>query len=117
MLSIDIERERIALGIKQLADDPFAQFCNAHEKGSKVKGRVINVQQNGATIELAPEVTGFLHVADISHQHTKDANDELKVDQEIEACISNIDVKRRSINLSIKALDAEAVDPEQPAMM
>jgi small subunit ribosomal protein S1 len=113
MLSIDIERERIALGIKQLADDPFAQFCNAHEKGSKVKGRVINVQQNGATIELGPEVTGFLHVADISHQHTKDANDELKVDQEIEACISNIDVKRRSINLSIKALDAEAVDPEQ----
>ena len=108
MLSVDISRERIALGIKQLSDDPFTQYTSANEKGAKVKGKITNVQQNGATVELAPEVEGFIRVADISREHIEDARHELEVDQEIESRISNIDSKRRSINLSIKALDEDS---------
>ncbi len=107
MLSVDIERERIALGIKQLSEDPFTQFTAANEKGAKVKGVVTSVQQNGATVELAPEVEAFIRVADISREHVEDARHELKVGQELEARVSNIDTKRRSINLSIKALDED----------
>jgi small subunit ribosomal protein S1 len=107
MISVDIERERIALGIKQLSEDPFAQFINKNEKGTKVKGIIKSLQQNGATVELAPGIDGFIRVADISHEHVEDARHELKVNQEIEARIVNIDTKRRSINLSIKSLDKD----------
>ncbi len=107
MLSVDIERERIALGIKQLSEDPFTQFTAANEKGAKVKGVITNVQQNGATVALTPEVEGFIRVADIAREHTEDARHILKNGQEIEARITNIDTKRRSINLSIKALDED----------
>ncbi|MFZ9035071.1 MAG: 30S ribosomal protein S1 [Francisellaceae bacterium] len=107
MLSVDIERERIALGMKQISEDPFTQFTVANEKGRKVKGVITQVQQNGAVVELAPEVEGFIRVADISREHTEDARHSLKVGEEVEARISNIDSKRRSINLSIKALDED----------
>lgn len=107
MLSVDIERERIALGIKQLSGDPFTQYTATNDKGAKVTGVVTSVQQNGATVELAPEVEGFIRVADISREHVEDARHELKVGQEIHARISNIDTKRRSINLSIKGLDED----------
>lgn len=107
MLSVDIERERIALGIKQLSDDPFTQYTSANDKGAKVTGVITAVQQNGANVELAPEVEGFIRVADISREHTEDARHVLKVGQEIEARVSNIDTKRRSINLSIKGLDED----------
>ena len=107
MLSVDIERERIALGIKQLSNDPFTQYTSANDKGAKVTGKVTAVQQNGATVELAPEVEGFIRVADLSREHVEDARHVLKVDQQIDARISNIDTKRRSINLSIKGLDED----------
>ncbi|WP_440616071.1 30S ribosomal protein S1 [Cysteiniphilum sp. 6C5] len=107
MLSVDIERERIALGIKQLSNDPFTQYTAANDKGAKVTGVITAVQQNGANVELAPEVEGFIRVADISREHTEDARHVLKVGQEIEARVSNIDTKRRSINLSIKGLDED----------
>ncbi|WP_192484096.1 MULTISPECIES: 30S ribosomal protein S1 [Cysteiniphilum] len=107
MLSVDIERERIALGIKQLSDDPFTQYTSANDKGAKVTGVITAVQQNGANVELAPEVEGFIRVADISREHVEDARHVLKVGQEIEARVSNIDTKRRSINLSIKGLDED----------
>lgn len=107
MLSVDIERERIALGIKQLSDDPFTQYTSANDKGAKVTGVITAVQQNGANVELAPEVEGFIRVADISREHAEDARPVLKVGQEIEVRVSNIDAKRRSINLSIKGLDED----------
>lgn len=107
MLSVDIERERIALGIKQLSDDPFTQYTSANDKGAKVTGVITAVQQNGANVELAPEVEGFIRVADISREHVEDARPVLKVGQEIEVRVSNIDTKRRSINLSIKGLDED----------
>ncbi len=105
MISVDVERERIALGIKQISDDPFTQFTEINDKGATVKGTVTKVQQNGAEVDLGNEVKAFIRVADISSHHVENAGDELKEGQEIEARISNIDKKRRSINLSIKALD------------
>ena len=108
MLSVDTERERIALSIKQLSEDPFTQFVSANEKGAKVKGVIKNVQQNGAVVELTPQIDAFIRVGDIAREHIEDARNELKVGQEIEARISNIDTKRRSLNLSIKALSEDA---------
>ena len=107
MLSVDIERERIALGIKQLSNDSFTQYTSTKDKGAKVTGVITAVQQNGATVELSPEIEGFIRVADISREHVEDARHILKIGQEIETRISNIDTKRRSINLSIKSLDED----------
>ena len=105
MLSVDLDRQRIALGMKQLSDDPFTVFATNTPKGSLVKGIVSTVQQNGAIVKLADTIEGFIRVADISHDHTESATDALKEGQEIEARITNIDTKRRSINLSIKAIE------------
>ncbi|MDC0535662.1 30S ribosomal protein S1, partial [Francisellaceae bacterium] len=105
MISVDVDRERIALGIKQISDDPFTQFTEVNDKGATVKGTVSKVQQNGAEVDLGNDIKAFIRVADISSHHVENAGDELKEGQEIEARISNIDKKRRSINLSIKALD------------
>jgi small subunit ribosomal protein S1 len=107
MVSVDTERERIALSVKQLDDDPYANFIENNEKGSLVKGKIISVQQNGAVVELAKDVEGFIRVADISREHIEDARTELKSDQEIEARIVSSDKKRRSISLSIRAIDED----------
>lgn len=104
MLSVDIERERIALGIKQLSEDPFSQYISINDKNKKVTGVVTNVQQNGAVVELSPNVEGFIRVADISREHVEDARHVLKLGKKIEARVSHVDTKRRSINISIKAL-------------
>ena len=105
MLSVDVERERIALGIKQISDDPFTQFTEVNDKGAIVKGKVSLVQQNGAEVDLGNGLKAFIRVADISSKHIENAGDELKEGQEIEAKVCNIDKKRRSINLSIRAMD------------
>lgn len=104
LLSVDVERERIALGIKQLENDPFESFAEGHEKGAVVKGKVTAVQQNGATVSLGDDLEGFIRVADLSREHVEDARHVLKVDEEVEAKIVGLDPKRRSITLSIRAL-------------
>ena len=107
MVSVDTERERIALSIKQLDDDPYANYIENNAKGSLVKGTILSVQQNGAVVELAKDVEGFIRVADISREHIEDARTELKEGQEIESRIVNSDKKRRNISLSIKAIDED----------
>ncbi|MCF6807066.1 30S ribosomal protein S1 [Thiotrichales bacterium 19S9-12] len=104
LLSVDVERERIALGVKQLESDPFDQFSSEHEKGSIVKGSVTSVQQNGAVVDLGQEIEGFIRVADLSREHVEDARHVLKTGDEVEAKIVGLDPKRRSISLSIRAL-------------
>ena len=107
MISVDTERERIALSIKQLNDDPYAKYIEANEKGAIVKGTITSVQQNGAVVELASEVEGFIRVADIAKEHVEDARTELKEGQEIESRIVSSDKKRRNISLSIRALSED----------
>jgi small subunit ribosomal protein S1 len=107
MVSVDTERERIALSIKQLNDDPYSKYIEANEKGAIVKGTITSVQQNGAVVELGTDVEGFIRVADISREHIEDARTELKVGQEIETRIVSSDKKRRNISLSIRALSED----------
>jgi small subunit ribosomal protein S1 len=113
VLSIDPERERISLGIKQLAKDPFSTWIAEHPKGSIVKGRVREVDAKGAIIDLGGGVEGHLRASELSRDRVEDARTVLKVDDEVEAKFTNVDRKSRTIALSIKAKEiheeAEAV--------
>ena len=105
ILSIDSERERISLGIKQLSDDPFMGYAIANEKGSIVKGKVINVDEKMATISLSENVEATLKASEFSRDSVSDLKSKLKLDDEVEAKIINVDKKNRTISLSIKAKD------------
>ncbi|MEC8470202.1 MAG: 30S ribosomal protein S1 [Pseudomonadota bacterium] len=105
ILSIDSERERISLGIKQLSDDPFMGYAMANEKGSIVKGKVINVDEKMATILLSENVEATLKASEFSRDSVSDLKSKLKLDDEVEAKIINLDKKNRTISLSIKAKD------------
>ena len=106
VLAIDTERERISLGIKQLGGDPFSSFAGRHEKGSVVKGTVKSVDARGAVIDLGDETEGYLRASEISAERVEDATTQLSVGDTVEALITNVDRKNRSIQLSIKAKDA-----------
>lgn len=107
ILSVDAERERISLGIKQLEADPFLNYAELNDKGAIVKGTVKEVDAKGAVITLAEEVEGQLKAADISRERIEDARTVLKEGDEVEAKITNVDRKSRVITLSIKAKDVE----------
>ncbi len=105
ILSIDAEKERISLGIKQLESDPFSEYAAANDKNTIVKGIVKTVDAKGANIELAEGIEGYLKVSDISIDRIDDASTVLSVGEEVEAKIVNLDRRNRSITLSIKAKD------------
>jgi len=113
VLTIDPERERISLGIKQLAKDPFSSFLADHPKGSIVKGTVRDVDAKGAVIDLGNGVEGHLRASELARDRVEDARTVLKVGDEVEAKFTGVDRKGRSIALSIKAKEmheeAEAV--------
>ncbi|MGZ5597275.1 MAG: S1 RNA-binding domain-containing protein, partial [Usitatibacter sp.] len=106
VLSIDVERERISLGIKQLDGDPFGNYVTTHDKGNVVKGIVKQIDPKGALIELEKDVDGYLRASEIARDRVEDVRAHLKEGDEVEAVIINIDRKSRSINLSIKQKDA-----------
>jgi small subunit ribosomal protein S1 len=103
VLSIDPERERISLGIKQLAKDPFSTWIAEHPKGTIVKGKVREVDAKGAIIDLGGGVEGHLRASELARDRVEDARTVLKVDDEVEAKFTNVDRKSRTIALSIKA--------------
>jgi small subunit ribosomal protein S1 len=105
ILAVDAEGNRISLGIKQLAKDPFSDFAASHEKGAIVKGVIKAVDAKGATVELADGVEANLKASEIIRDRVEDASKHLTVGQEIEAKIIGVDRKARVINLSIKAKD------------
>ncbi|MCW5658634.1 MAG: 30S ribosomal protein S1 [Burkholderiaceae bacterium] len=106
VLGIDIERERISLGIKQLDQDPFTSFVTLNDRGALVSGKVKTVDPRGAEIQLTADVTGYLRASEISRDRVEDARNVLKEGDEVNAIIVNVDRKARSIQLSIKAKDA-----------
>ena len=106
ILAIDPERERISLGIKQLADDPFSSYMARNDKGSVVKGVVREVDAKGAVIDLGDDIEAQLKASEISRDRVEDARNMLKVGDEVEAQIINVDRKNRIINLSIKAKES-----------
>ncbi|MBF0265193.1 MAG: 30S ribosomal protein S1 [Gammaproteobacteria bacterium] len=113
VLAVDPERERISLGVKQLDQDPFSSYLALNTKGEVVKGKVIEVDAKAAIVELAEGVTATLRSSELSRDRVDDASSVLKVGDEVEAKLINIDRKNRSINLSIKAKDQ---DDESAAM-
>jgi small subunit ribosomal protein S1 len=105
ILSIDPERERISLGIKQLENDPFSNYVAEFDKGAIVKGTVKEVDAKAAVITLADDVEGTLKASEISRERIEDARNALKEGEEVECKIVNVDRKNRAIGLSIKAKD------------
>jgi small subunit ribosomal protein S1 len=105
VLAIDVERERISLGIKQLDGDPFTAFIATHDKNSVVKGVIKSVDQRGAVVALDGDVEGYLRASEYSRERIEDLRTHLKEGEQIEALIINLDRKGRSINLSIRAQD------------
>ncbi|MGQ0577867.1 MAG: 30S ribosomal protein S1 [Betaproteobacteria bacterium] len=106
VISIDVERERISLGIKQLEGDPFTNFVAAHDKGAVVDGVVKTIDPKGAVIQLDTDVEGYLRASEIVRDRVEDIRTHLKEGDKVNAMIINIDRKNRNINLSIKAKDA-----------
>ncbi len=106
VLAIDVERERISLGIKQMSGDPFSVFVTNHDKGHIIKGIVKAIDPKGAVIQIEPDVEGYLRASEISRDKVEDIRTRLKEGDEVEAVIVNIDRKNRSINLSVKAKDS-----------
>ena len=106
VLSIDVERERISLGIKQLSGDPFSNFTSGNDKGALVKGKVKSVDAKGAVIDLGDDIEGYLRASEVSRERVEDLRTLLTEGSDIEAVIINIDRKTRNINLSIKAREA-----------
>lgn len=107
VLSVDPERERISLGIKQLEQDPFSAWLADNPRGSILKGVVKEVDAKGATVELADGIEGYIRASDISRDRVEDARQALKVGDEVEAKFMAVDRKNRTISLSIKAKDMQ----------
>ncbi len=107
VLAIDVEKERISLGIKQLEGDPFGNFISVNDKGSLVKGSVKSVDAKGAVVALSDEVEGYLPASEFAADRVEDLTTKLKEGDEIEAVIVTVDRKNRSIRLSVKAKDAK----------
>jgi small subunit ribosomal protein S1 len=113
VLGVDVDRERISLGIKQLDGDPFATFTSVHDKGSVVTGKVKAVDPKGAEIDLGNEIFGYLRASEIGRDRVEDARNVLKEGDEVTTVITNIDRKTRNIQLSIRQKD---MADEQGAM-
>jgi small subunit ribosomal protein S1 len=113
VLAIDVERERISLGVKQLDTDPFTTFTTINDRGALVNGKVKTVDPRGAEIQLADDVTGYLRASEISRDRVEDARNVLKEGDDLSVMVINVDRKARSIQLSIKAKD---VADQQEAM-
>ena len=113
ILSVDAERERISLGIKQLEKDPFADFLESNSRGSIVKAKVLQIEEREATLELAADVLVVLKSSDISVDRVDDARKVLSQGDEIEVKLTNVDSKNRHIGVSIKAI---AMDEERQAV-
>jgi small subunit ribosomal protein S1 len=105
VLAIDVERERISLGIKQLEGDPFTNFIATHDKNSVVKGTVKSVDAKGAVVQLSDDIEGYLRASEAARERVEDLRTLLKEGDTLDAMIINVDRKSRSINLSIKAKD------------
>jgi small subunit ribosomal protein S1 len=105
VLSIDVERERISLGVKQLEGDPFTSFVMAHEKNSIVTGTVKSIDAKGAVVNLGGDIEGYLRASEVARDRVEDIRTRLSEGATVTAMIINIDRKNRAINLSIKAKD------------
>src|SRR5215510_7269291 len=113
ILDVDVEKERISLGIKQLSDDPFATAASQHKKGDVVTCTVTTVQDNGIEVSLGDGMTGFIRKADLARERQDQRPDRFAIGEKVDAKITAIDAKTRKLSLSIKARE---VDEDKQAM-
>lgn len=106
IVAIDVEKERISLGLKQLSGDNFTGFTKANDKGSFVKGTVKSADATGILVTLADQVEGTVDISEVSEDKVDDASAIVKVGDEIEVKILNVDAKEKTIQLSFKAKNA-----------
>jgi small subunit ribosomal protein S1 len=107
VLSVDAERERISLGVKQLDQDPFSSFLSEHSKGSIVVGEISEVDARGAVVMLGDGVEGHIRASELDRERVEDARTVLKVGDKLEAKFVGVDRKKRTISLSVKAKDSD----------
>ncbi|MDU6079099.1 MAG: 30S ribosomal protein S1 [Pantoea sp.] len=105
VLQVDAERERISLGVKQLAEDPFNNYITLNKKGAIVTGKVTAVDAKGATVELADGVEGYLRASEASRDRVEDATLVLNIGDDVEAKFTGVDRKNRVVSLSVRAKD------------
>lgn len=115
ILKLDIDANKISLGMKQLAADPFATATNNAVEGAEISGRVVRIAEFGAFIEISPGVDGLVHISEISRKRIGKVEDVLKVDQVVSAKVLKVDPTTRKISLSIKALTPDTpAEPPRP---
>ena len=107
VLAVDAERERISLGVKQLAQDPFSTYLALNAKGTRVTGKIVSVDAKAAVIELAEGVEGTIRASELSIDQVDDTRKVLKEGEQLEALIVGVDRKRRVVTLSVKAKENE----------
>ena len=107
VLAVDAERERISLGVKQLAQDPFSMFLAQHAKGTRVTGKILSVDVKAATIELTDGVEGSIRASELSIDQVDDARKVIKEGEDLEALVVGVDRTRRVVNLSVRAMESE----------
>ncbi len=105
VLNIDTENERFSLGLKQLHEDPWSRIPNEYPRGARVKGKVTKVTDFGAFVEVEPGIEGLVHISELSDDHVTDPRTIVKLDQEIEVMIIDVDQVERKIGLSVKAVE------------
>ena len=115
ILSIDPERERISLGVKQLESDPVSEYLAVNDKGAIVSGRVVDIDAKEVQVELATDVIAILKASEISADRVEDARNVLSVGDAVEAKIVGVDRKSRLINLSVKSKDQVEAAPRSQA--
>ena len=103
ILDVDIDKERISLGIKQLTDDPYAGQMDSHRKGEVVTCTVTQLTDNGIEVSVGESLTGFIRRADLSRDRAEQRADRFAVGEKVDAVITNVDKKTRKLTLSIKA--------------
>ncbi len=103
IVAIDVEKERISLGLKQLSGDNFTGFTKANDKGSFVKGTIKSADASGIVVTLADQVEGTVDISEVSEDKVDDASTVVKVGDEIEVKILNVDAKEKTIQLSLKS--------------
>ena len=102
VLNVDVENERLSLGIKQLKPDPWTELLAKHPIGSTVEGKVTRVADFGAFVELEPGLEGLIHVSELSTQRVRAASEVVKVGQEVQAAVLDVDKANRRMSLSLK---------------
>lgn len=105
VLDIDPERDRVALGLKQLTKEPWEKFVEENKVGDIVKGSVVNLLDFGAFVKLESGVDGLLHVSQIAREHVEKPSDKLEIGEEVEVLITDINEEERKISLSIKEIE------------